>query len=185
MGGPTFPDLLRGVLRRFPPSTASSSCASETAVPHPRARSLQFFMPARDEGVDGEGERGKGCLLYSAGNRLVWEIMGHPRRAVGLAKRDFIPPLSEGNKCRGTFDQPTDVSRRAASARRPRCDSDRRLGRKICISGRDDNRALLSNNAKDRRGKLGLRFTTSADTSHLHLSNAIARATISSLAVYN
>lgn len=22
-------------------------------------------------------------------------------------RRDFIPPLSEGNKCRGTFDQPT------------------------------------------------------------------------------
>jgi len=39
------------------------------------------------------------------------------RRAVarrGLAEGDFIPPLSEGNRCRGTFHQPTP---RAASVR--------------------------------------------------------------------
>lgn len=58
---------------------------------------------------------GKGCLLQR-GESFSLGDYGTPRRAVGLAKRDFIPPLSEGNKCRGTFDQPTDVSRRVRSS---------------------------------------------------------------------
>lgn len=142
MGGPTFPIFSAGFFEGF---LVVIMCERTTFLLSARVH-YNFMSGARDEGVDREGES-KGCPLQR-GESFSLGDYGTPQRALGLAKRDFIPPLSEGNKCRGTFDQPTDVSHRVASARRPRCDSDRRLCRKICISG-DDNRALLSNYAKE------------------------------------
>jgi len=65
-----------------------------------RARSLRFYARHR------EGKRwvsGKGCL--SQREESFMGDYGTHRGARRGWRRDFIPPLSEGNKCRGTFDQ--------------------------------------------------------------------------------
>lgn len=111
MGGPTFLDLLRGALRGLLVNRVVIMCEFERRFLLPARVHFNFMPGARRRGRG--GREGKGCLLQRE-ESFIGDY-GTPRRAAGLPKRDFIPPLSEGNKCRGTFDQPTDVSRRPAS----------------------------------------------------------------------
>lgn len=78
-----------------------------------RARSLQFYVGCeahsvkeRERGGRVEEREGKRCLSQRGGSFMG--DYGTLRRAQRRGWRgDFIPTLSEGNKCRGTFDQPT------------------------------------------------------------------------------
>lgn len=110
--------------------------------PRTRARSLRFYASRETEGDEGEG---KGCL--SQRRESFMGDYGTPRCG-GVGERDFIPSLSEGNKCRGTFDQPTP---HAAPASPTLADATGDSDSEICISEpRDDRRALLPNNVAER-----------------------------------
>lgn len=64
-------------------------------------------------------------------------------------RRDFIPPLSEGNKCRGTFDQPTPHAAPTSVRRRDATQPATPVGN-LHFQPRDDRGALLPNNVAER-----------------------------------